>query len=221
MRSARTQDESFAIDKVISFLGESFNEDSEFQDKPDLVLENSSGLRIACELSMVGLNEWYRWKNDFKKQLGINELDVFAVPREPHIWVQNILKKKNSKIQSYLDSSSSKEAWLIVHSTESEVYDLFVLDEDYDLALMKAAALESNHSFKKIFVVSAVHGVREIFPGKKIQKKTPKITLSKLPHIQVKAQQIQTHSGVNTLTLGDEFTPDRFQRLPPLGSYKK
>lgn len=104
MRQTRTPDEMWAIARLLAHLQEQesgWTEDAAFQDNPDLVLDGPGDPRVACELSTVGINEWYRWKNDHSLDLDIDKLDSMIVPREPNIWIGRVIEAKNPKVGEY------------------------------------------------------------------------------------------------------------------------
>lgn len=225
MRDNRTKDEMWTIKELLSYLliqKETWIEDNRFTDKPDLVIENSEGYRVACELSTVGINELYQWKNDQTKHLDFDELDSFILAREPNEWLKKVIKQKNSKIATYEQQSTSSETWLIVHSSEMKPYDVFVLDKEYDLPLLQNTAKNLKHDFSRIYIVSSTAGIAKVFPVDDFINPAFKLNMKIMKQLEIRTIGKNTlHSnGVTTFKLGQEFTPDRINKLEPLGHYK-
>ena len=165
MRMNRKPDEEWAIGRLVAHLVNNdpgWQEDPNFTDKPDLVLERDSN-RVACELSTVHEPEAYRWYNA-RSSAGFDEAEKIVIPREPDQWLLKLFQEKSGKVPEYLQRACAREAWLLVHSTEKDPYDFFVLDNDYDLPLLQGAATDSSHPFSRIYVVSSTVGVRQIWP---------------------------------------------------------
>ncbi len=196
-----------------------WEEDTCFTDKPDLVIENKCKNRIACEFSMVGLRELYKWKNDPKKQLDEDKLDSFIVPREPNIWLKKVIQNKNPKIEQYKKNSESSESWLIVHSVELSPYDVFKLDNKYDLPLLQDSANKTSHNFSRIYIVSANAGTVQVFPPDPKIGNAPLLRPGVLKQLEMRSMMKTIGRGETAFRIGEEFEPDRQQILKPLGDY--
>ena len=223
MRPTRKKDEAWAISELLDHLNQAepgWKEDTDFTDNPDLVLENSDGIRVACELSTVSLNEWYRWKNDPSLKLDTDKLDRFIVPREPHIWLRNIINDKNPKLPTYLNSSNSSKGWLIIHGPELEPYDLLALDIEYDVPLLQGEAAKTSHNFERIYAVSSsAKKVLQIYPGNPLIKPIPEPIRGTLKQLELRLVQVQLGHGSTPVRIGSDVQPDRQTVLPPLGIY--
>ena len=186
------------------------------QEAPDLILENASK-RVACELTGVGLNELHRWARDPRQQLDLGQLDSIVVPREPHAWAEEALKRKSAKFADYLRNSSSDEAWLVIHGEGA--FDVFKLDNEYDLPLLAKACLDIEHPFERVFVASpSERKVVQISPNEELLKlPRPRLNKRTLLSVQIKSTAVQLGRGVTTANLGD--FPDRTVVLKPLKRY--
>ena len=223
MRDERTPDEAWAIVELKKHLYRTdpgWKEDEKITDKPDLVLEKK-GIRVSCELSTVGLKEWYQWKNDPRMKLDTDELDSFIVPREPNIWLRNVINSKNPKIQSYHDNSNSAEAWLVVHGSLMSPYDLFVLDKEYDIPLLQSTSKSTKHDFTRIYVVSSsANTVVQVYPPDPSIKPMLKLRQGTLKQLELRSVQLDCSGGGRVeVKLGQEYKPHREIILQPLGIY--
>ena len=221
MRKTRTSDETWAITRLLAHLQEvepGWTEDPGLQDKPDLVLDGPGGTRSACELSTVGINEWYRWKNDPKLAVDVDKLESIIVAREPNIWLEHVLASKNPKVSEYKINASAGEAWLVVHSAESEPYDFFVLDADYDLPLMQEVAGTAAHDFARIYIISSTAGVARVHPADPRIGPPPKLERGTLKQLELRRITTVLHGGRTEVAIGQESVT-REVVLPPLGYY--
>lgn len=225
-RPARAPDESWAINLL---LGELRSESSEWHeqpdaptDRPDLLLSGPLGLRVACEITQVSLSEWYRWQNDRRLQLGVNQLDQAAVPREVDLWLANAIASKAPLAPDYLANASANEVWLLVHGGMNKVFDFFNLDdcERYDIPLLVKAAEAISHPFQRIYVGSSSgNRIVRVFPFNGIRHQPPDITdPSILKVLRIRSLEIQPRRGVNEVRIGNEYKPDRARMLPLLDS---
>ncbi|MCP4257546.1 MAG: hypothetical protein GY774_08485 [Planctomycetes bacterium] len=223
MRQTRTSDETWAIACLLAHLHEAepgWTENPAFQDKPDLVLDGPGGMRAACELSTVGINEWYRWKNDHRLKLDVDKLDSMIVPREPNIWLEHVIAAKNPKVGEYKSNASANEVWLIVHSAQAKPYDFFVLDAAYDLPLMQEVAGTEPHEFSRIYIVSSTAGVAKVHPADPSIGSPPKLGQGTLLQLELRLIKKQAwHGGRIPVAIGREVSPDRQVVLQPLGHY--
>ena len=225
-RPTRKPDESWAVDLLLGALGSESCEWHEpagtATDRPDLWLSGPCGLRVACEITQVGISEWFRWQNDKRLQLGANKLDEAAIPREVDLWLGNAIASKLSKAPDYLANASASEVWLLVHGGMNKVFDFFNLDENerYDIPLLVKAAEEVSHPFHRIYVgSSSCNRIVCVFPFKGDRHTPPDITdPSILKVLSARSMEIQTHRGVNEVRIGNEYNPDRARLLPLLDS---
>jgi len=177
-------------------------------------------LRIACELSTVGIQEWYKWKNDPRIRLDTDQPDSFILPREPNIWLEQIINKKNPKIDVYKQKSNAAEVWLIAHSSLMKPYDFFVLDDEFDLPLLQNAAEKVTHQFYRIYVVSSTAGIAQIFPANPAIGPSLKLGPGVLKQLEVRVIKKDLSGGGRIqVAIRKEFKPDRQVILPPLGHY--
>ncbi len=177
-------------------------------------------IRVACEITHVNLSKWFQWQNDKRLQLGLDQLDEAAVPREVDLWLAKAIVGKASNAPDYLTNASASEVWLLVHGGMSKSYDFFNLDdnEHYDIPLLVKAAEEIEHPFRRIYIASS-SGNRFmcVFPFKGARHDSPDITdPSILKVLRVRSMAIQSRRGVNEVRIGDEFKPDRERVLPLL-----
>lgn len=227
MRNKRTKNEGWAIAQLLPLLetqGESWTEDPNIHDAPDLALEDHArNKRIACEITTVGLNQWHRWANDPKYQLDVEELDEIVCPREPDYWLKMVLGSKNPKIPDYLKNANASEAWLLIHG---DIHDFFVLDDDYDVPVMQQVASTISHQFTRIYVASPQSkscSIAQVFPPTPGTPAPPDLS----QRTNVKALQIRSmkgsalKGGVVEFRIGIEFTPDRQLILPMLDDTRK
>lgn len=225
-RPIRKPDESWAIDLLLGALG---SESCEWHepadaptDSPDLSLSGPRGLRVACEITQIGLSEWFRWQNDKRLQLGANKLDEAAVPREIDLWLANAITSKAPLAPDYLANASASEVWLLVHGGMNKLFDFFNLDdkERYDIPLLVKAAEEIEHPFHRIYVGSSSgNRIMCVFPFKGERHDPPDITdPSILKVLSIRSMQIQIRHGVHQIPIGKEYKPDRAKRLPLLDS---
>ena len=166
MRKRRKADEEWAIGRFTPYLESAdpgWREVPNFKDKPDLVLERA-GIRVACELSTVHLKEAYRWYNA-PSRAKLNQAEKIVIPREPDQWLLKVFQEKSHKVPEYIKRARAQEAWLLVHSTEKDPYDFFVLDDSYDVPLLQSAATNSKHPFSRIYIAGSTAGVRQIWPA--------------------------------------------------------
>lgn len=229
MRPKRKTEETWVINTLFDHFaskGEKYTEDLAFTDNPDLVIENESGLRIACEISGIPINEWHQLKNDPRKQLGINKLDSLVLPREADIWIRNVIDAKNKKIQQYINNTNSKQAWLLIHGGEMTPYDFFALDEEdlYDIRLMQKSAIDTSHFFNRIYVISSSSKTKifQIYPPSIIGLTVPNLNKpGTMKALNLRSMAIKTNAGVNRIKIGKEFKPDRKIILKPLDPTRK
>lgn len=225
-RPARSADESWATNLLLGTLRSESSEWHELPDaptdRPDLWLSGPNSLRIACEITQVGLSEWFRWQNDRRLQLDTDKLDEAAVPREVDLWLANAIASKAPLAPDYLANTSASEVWLLVHGGMNKVFDFFNLDDNerYDIPLLVKAAEEAMHPFQRIYVgSSSCNRIVCVFPFKGNRYKPPDITDPLiLKVLSTRSMEIQTHRGVNEVRIGNEYTPDRARLLPLLDS---
>jgi len=221
-RPSRKPDEVWAISVLIDALraeSTEWHEDLEaVTDCPDLVLSGPGGVRVACEITQVGLSEWHRWHNDRGLKLDLNQLDESSVPREVDLWLSRAIEDKAPSVRRYVANASAAEAWLLVHGGINKAFDFFVLDDGYDIPLLVQAAQDSEHPFNRIYVASSSSSrVVCAYPWRGSLCNPPDITdPSILKVLSIRSQEVQTQRGVTTLTLGDEFQPHRERILPLL-----
>jgi len=224
MRNKRTNEEDWAIDVLLRHLNkdkDEWIEDPEFSDNPDLVIDGLHGVRVACEVSGVGINEWHQWKNDPTKKLGIDELDEMHVPREADLWLRNVVESKRDKVSTYLTRSRASEVWLLIHGGLIKLYDFFVLDESeaYDLPLMQQEAEDTVHPFTRIYVVSSSSplSIASVFPPDRSRPPAPDLSKPKTMKIlKVRSIKKNISGGVVRFAIGKEFKPYREVLLDPL-----
>lgn len=222
MRDQRTNGEKWAIEQLFPLLeseGETWTEDPDVNDRPDLALIGEDGKRIACEIATVGLNEWHRWSNDPTYQLDAGELDEIIAPREPDYWLKMVLAAKSPKIPDYLARASASEAWLLIHGDTTN--DFFVFDDNYDIPVMSETALLESHDFARIYAASPISRSRKIarvFPPVPGLPKAPDLSKrSNVKQVEIRAMKAaQLKPGVNYIAIGQEFRPDRQIVLPML-----
>lgn len=223
-RSARTEDENWAISLLLNELRSSSAEWGEVpgapSDKPDLVLAGPNKVRVACEITQVNRSEWFRWQNDRGLQLDVDMLDQAAVPREVDIWLEKAIAKKAPRVPDYITNSLADEVWLLVHGGINKVFDFFNLDdtERYDIPLLVKSAEAFNHPFQRVYVASSnSNRIVCVFPFDGERHEAPDITNpSTLKVLSIRSIQIKTQPGVNRIPIGNEFKPDRNRLLPLL-----
>ncbi|MEQ1814593.1 MAG: hypothetical protein ABL860_09130 [Candidatus Nitrotoga sp.] len=223
-RPTRKPDENWAIGLLLGVLHSESPEWREEQiaptDRPDLVLSGPAGLRVACEITQVSHSEWFQWQNDRGLRLDKDKLDESSIPREVDLWLAKAIGKKAPHVSDYLANSSASEAWLLVHGGMNKVFDFFNLEEAerYDIPLLVKAAEESTHPFKRIFIASSNRSnIVCVFPFEGETHEAPDITNpSVLKVLSIRSMEIQTRRGVNSIAIGDEFTPNRARLLPLL-----
>lgn len=223
-RPTRSADESWATELLLGALGSESSEWHELLDAPtdcpDLWLSGPNSLGVACEITRVGITEWYQWQNDRRSRLGVNLLDQVALPREVDLWLEKAIASKASRVNDYLANASADEAWLLVHGGMNPVYDFFNLDDDecYDIPLLVGAAEKTRHPFQRIYVASVARNrIVCIFPFDGGRSVPPDITdPSVLKMLCIRSIEIQSRRGVNEIRIGNKFSPDRTRELPPL-----
>lgn len=227
MRNERTKYEKWAIAQLLPLLktkGESWVEDPDIHDAPDLVLEDhATNKRIACEVTTVGLNQWHRWANDPNLQLDVDKLDEIVCPREPDYWLKMVLDSKNPKIPSYLKNANASEAWLLIHG---DMHDLFFLDDDYDVPVMQQVAPIICHQFTRIYVASSQSkscSIAQVFPATPGTPEPPDLSLrTNIMALQIRSVKVNAlKNPVVGVKIGMEFTPDRQLKLPMLDDTRK
>jgi len=155
MRPERTDIESTAIEKLVSYLnvqGENWAEDNTITDAPDLVLHKDEK-RVGCEITAIGLNELHKWSKDPENWLENEQLDEIIIPREADVWLSKALKSKNPKIPVYKQNAHVHNMWLLIHGSQTD--DVFDFDVDqYDIALLQETAQSIAHNFERIYAFS-------------------------------------------------------------------
>lgn len=223
-RPIRKPDESWAAGLLLGALRSESVEWHEPADaptdRPDLWLSGPHGLRVACEITQVSLSEWFQWQNDKRLQLGLDQLDAAAVPREVDLWLAKTIASKSSSAPDYLANAAASEVWLLVHGGMSRTHDFFNLDDNerYDIPLLVKTAEEVEHPFQRIYIASSSgNRIMCVFPFNGNRHIPPDITdPSILKVLSVRSLAIQTRRGVNEIRIGDEFKPDRERVLPLL-----
>lgn len=226
MRKKYNSDEKWAVDKFISHLSDTepqWYRDKNYCDKPDLVLDDKKGKRIACELTMVGLEEWYRWHNDKKLQKKHDKLEEISVPCEPNIWVSKSIDKKEDKIGKYCKNANASESWLIIHSPCEKQKDLFNLDDKHYFIPLLHLGADIKHHFKRVYIVSATSKkeVIQIYPiNKNLKNTAPLLNPQNIQYLTIKQMMKVVHRGKNEIKVSKEYTPHYGNTLPLLGNYE-
>ncbi len=221
-RQNRSPDEKWAIKLLLSSLmGKSDDwqeEPGSPTDRPDLTLTGPNGIRVACEITQVGLSKWFQWQNDKRFQAQVDVLAEYNVPREVDIWLEKAIDKKLHNLSNYKNESNANEVWLLVHGGINPIFDFFVLDQSYDIPLLVKAAKNENSKFDRIYVASSRSDkIICIYPYEGASQLAPDISKwDNLKMLTIRSRQIETKRGVNTVRIGEQFKTSDVKSLPPL-----
>ena len=96
---------------------------------------------------------------------------------------------------------------------------MFTLDYDYDLPLLQDSVIKNNTKFKRIYVISANHGIAQIYPANSNIGPPPTLYECNLRTLHLSSMMVQLGLGKTALRLGSNNNSDRVNRLPLLGKY--
>ncbi len=150
MRKNHSPDELFAKNHLIALLdqqGTDYSFDESHSDKPDLLFE-SGKKRIGCELTMLTVEKLMKWSNS-RKRFEKDHLYKVIIPYEPHMWIQNAIRDKDKKIESYISNANLDECWLLLHCGHHS-YNWFYKAYDYLLDVYTYVASKMSHKFSKV-----------------------------------------------------------------------
>lgn len=117
MRSHATSAERNIRDSIAGYLnfaiGEAWTFDSTIADRPDIVVETASGVRIGIEIAWFVNEQFMKWLSfrtpvDSRREAAIH-IDVGRM-------IHMILKVKNQKYHDYRRARKLNQVWLCLHN---------------------------------------------------------------------------------------------------------
>lgn len=136
----------------------------ETKDKPDILIE-IAGVRIACECTQIPPSYIYQYqhKRASGKDWQGQDLICESWPIEPHMWIADAIEKKARLVPDYLNRTSAKEPWLLIHSPPESNQSLVAYDKEWFLRALRHGALMNNHPFRQIYLWTPQGGIHKVY----------------------------------------------------------
>lgn len=154
MRHRRKLSEQRSIDALKAHLsrqGKKVSEDHEIIDKPDALLV-VDGVRVAVECRIISPQKLMEFHNIKDK---VNDLYMFFLPREPHLWIKHAIAEKASKKKAYKNRTCADEVWLIAH-VGGMGPRVGKLEPSWEIIGYTYGVYISSNPFERVFIIDEV-----------------------------------------------------------------